>query len=142
MKTIETTETIDAPPERVWQVLTDLDSYAEWNPFIIEGSGRVAVGEKLKLRMQPPGGRAMTFRPLVLESDPDRELRWRGRLLVPGIFDGEHWFRLTPDGEGTRLEHGEAFTGLLPRFMGKVLKQSEAGFIELNTALKRRAEAG
>ena len=141
METIETTETIAAPPERVWQILTDFDAYPEWNPFIIEGSGQAAEGEKLKLRMQPPGGRAMTFKPLVLRASPGEDLRWRGRLLVPGIFDGEHWFRLEPEGDGTRLDHGERFTGILPRFMGKVLKQSEAGFIELNSALKQRAEA-
>ena len=46
METIETTETIEAPPERVWQILTDLDSYPDWNPFIIEGSGQVTEGRE------------------------------------------------------------------------------------------------
>ncbi|HRV60085.1 MAG TPA: SRPBCC domain-containing protein, partial [Solirubrobacterales bacterium] len=89
----------------------------------------------------PPGGREMTFRPTVLKVETGRELRWRGRLLVPGIFDGEHCFRLTPAGPGTRLEQGESFTGLLPRFMSVTLGQTERGFNELNQALKERAEA-
>ncbi len=140
MPTIETTESIDASPERVWQVLTDLDAYPEWNPFITEGSGEIRKGGKLKLRMQPPGGKAMNFSPTVLAADPARELRWLGRLVVPGIFDGEHWFTLEAERKGTRLVQGEKFTGILPRFMGGTLSRTEQGFKSLNAALKERAE--
>ena len=141
MPKIQTSAEIDAPPERVWEILTDFRSYPEWNPFILEGSGDLEEGGKHDLRMRPPGGREMTFRPTVLKVETGRELRWRGRLLVPGIFDGEHCFRLTPAGPGTRLEQGESFTGLLPRFMSVTLGQTERGFNELNQALKERAEA-
>lgn len=141
MPTIQTSTAIAASPERVWQVLTDLDSYPEWNPFIIEGSGEIRTGRKLRLRMQPPGGKPMSFRPTVLAAEPGRELRWLGRLILPGIFDGEHWFLLSPEGDGTRLEQGERFSGLLPRFMSGTLERTEQGFIELNQALKQRAEA-
>ena len=141
MPTIETTEYIEASPERVWQILTDLDSYPEWNPFIVEGSGEFAEGEQVRLRMRPPEGREMGFKPVVLRVEQARELRWKGRLLVPGIFDGEHYFRLEPEGGGTRLHQGEDFTGLLPRFMGKMLRQTERGFLALNAALKERAES-
>ena len=140
MPTIETTEMIDASPERVWEVLTDLESYPQWNPFITEGSGEAREGAKLKLRMQPPGGNAMNFTPTVLKADPGRELRWLGRLFVAGVFDGEHWFTLEPEGEGTRLVQGEKFSGILPRFMGKTLTKTEQGFEALNSALKERAE--
>ncbi|MCB0858728.1 MAG: SRPBCC domain-containing protein [Solirubrobacterales bacterium] len=142
MKAIETSETINATPERVWQVLTDLESYPEWNPFIIEGAGEVRRDEKLVLKMHPPGGRPMTFKPKVLVADPAVELRWLGRLVVPGIFDGEHWFRLEPLGGGTRLVQGENFSGLLPPLLGKVITRAEQGFRELNLALKERAETG
>lgn len=140
MPTITTSEYIEAPPEKVWRVLTDLPSYSEWNPFIIEGSGKLEEGGKVNLTMRPPGGKPMAFRPIILRLDAGQELRWKGRVLVPGIFDGEHWFRLSPEGEGTRVDHGEKFTGLLPRFTGGMLKRTEAGFIQLNEALKQRSE--
>ncbi len=140
MPTIETTEFIDATPERVWRELTDLDSYPEWNPFIVEGSGELREGERLKLKMQPPGGRKMAFAPTVIKAESGRELRWLGRLLIPGIFDGEHWFSLEAESGGTRLVQGEKFSGVLPRFMGKTLARTERGFEALNSALKERAE--
>jgi len=36
----------------------------------------------------------MTFRPTILKAEPNRELRWLGHLLVPGLFDGEHIFTI------------------------------------------------
>jgi len=50
MSTIETTELIAAPPERVWTILTDFASYPDWNPFIVEGSGDAREGERLELK--------------------------------------------------------------------------------------------
>lgn len=140
MPTIQTSIEIAAEPEQVWQALTDLDSYPEWNPFIIEGSGELRQGEKLKLRMKPPGGKAMTFKPEVLVVDSGSELRWVGHLLFHGLFDGEHWFTLHPDGAGTKLTQGEYFSGLLPPLMGGMLKKTEQGFRDMNVALKERVE--
>ena len=93
---VETSIDIDAAPEAVWAVLSDLPSYPRWNPFIREASGTLAAGERLDLTMQPEGGRAMRFRPTVLEAQPGRELRWLGRLVAPGVFDGEHRFAIEP----------------------------------------------
>ena len=95
-----TSVTIDAPADRVWAVLADLDRYGEWNPHILEARGTLAAGERLRLRFA-----GMRIRPRVLRAEPGRELRWIGRLGVRGLFDGEHSFVLTPlpDG-GTRVD--------------------------------------
>mgnify|MGYP001828846700 FL=1 len=69
---IETEVDIAASPETVWEVLTDLDRYEEWNPFVTSSKGRVAVGETLRNRLEPPGGRAMTFTPRVTVADERR----------------------------------------------------------------------
>lgn len=137
------TETrIEAAPATVWDILTDLAAYPDWNPFITSSTGTVAVGEQLTNRLQPPGGRAVTFQPRLTKVDDGRVLEWLGRLALPGLFDGRHRFELVPDGDGTRLIHTERFTGVLVPFMRKSLDTiTLAGFHTMNTALKVRAEA-
>ena len=133
---------INASGERVWRVLTDFGAYGEWNPFITSISGEVRRGARLKVRVQPSGGRGMTFRPTVLAADRNRELRWVGRLLFPGIFDGEHAFLITPIENGrVRLRQQETFRGLLVPLLRRLLDgQTRAGFEAMNRALKERAE--
>lgn len=133
---------IDAPPARVWGILTDLAGYSEWNPFITSATGTVATGERLVNRLEPPGGTAMTFRPTITEVDEGRAFEWLGRLGLPGLFDGRHRFVLVPDGDGTRLIQSESFTGILVPLLRKSLDAgTRAGFHEMNAALKARAEA-
>ena len=139
MKTMSATIQIDAPPETVWAVLTDLGGYQDWNPLFREASGQVAVGNRIKLRsVQPANGRMMTVQPKITVADPGAELRWVASL--PGIMSGEHLFKLTPADGGTRLEQSETFRGLLTAFSGKTLAKAEASFQALNEALKQRAE--
>ncbi len=137
-RTIETEIVIAAPPAAVWAVLTDGAGFAAWNPFIRAMSGPVRPGARLTISVHPAGGRAMTFRPRVLVADPGRELRWLGRLVLPGLFDGEHSFRLVPLGEATRLIHAEAFRGVLVWLIDT--NRFRADFIAMNEALKQRVE--
>ena len=142
MRELQTSIEIDAPPERVWQVLTDFDSYPDWNPFIRSAVGKPEVGAKLENRLEPPGGRAMTFKPTVLVAEPGRELRWLGRLLLPGIFDGEHIFRIEPlEGGRARFIQAERFTGLLVPLFSGTLEKTRLGFEAMNEALRQRAES-
>lgn len=134
---------IEAPAEKVWQILTDFAAFPDWNPFIRRISGRMAVGERLEAYIEPSGAKGMTFRPTVLVADENRELRWKGKLLVSGLFDGEHFFQIEPMGdEKIRFVHGENFNGLLVGLFAKSLdKDTLRGFREMNEALKTRAEA-
>jgi hypothetical protein len=130
---------IPADPDTVWSQLVDLPSYAAWNPFIIAASGSAEVGGRLRLRMQPPGGRATTFRPRVTEVSTGRALEWLGHLGVRGVFDGRHRFELTATDGGTHLTQGESFRGLLVRPLRKSLDgKTRAGFEAMNAALLRR----
>jgi hypothetical protein len=134
---------IDAAPEAVWAVLSDLPAYPSWNPFIREAHGELAAGERLDVKMQPEGGRAMRFRPTVLNAEPGRELRWRGRLVAPGVFDGEHRFAIEPTPGGSRLLQEERFTGVLVPLLAKGLRtRTLPAFEQMNEAVKERAEAG
>jgi len=133
---------IEAPPERVWSILTDFGRFPEWNPFIRSASGKVVVKSKLTVTLHPSGGRATTFKPSVLKVDPDRELRWLGHIGVSGLFDGQHIFELQPLGEArTLFVQREQFGGILLPFLTRMLRNETArGFDEMNNALKKRAE--
>jgi hypothetical protein len=74
MKTLHTQIDIDAPAERVWDILTNIADYSIWNRFIPHLAGTLASGERLEVRIEPPGGAAMTFRPTVLGSPPGDEV--------------------------------------------------------------------
>ena len=133
---------IDAAPAIVWAVLTDTGTYPDWNPFVRRLNGELREGAKLEVEIAPPDSRAMTFKPTVLTAHADRELRWLGRFLLPGLLDGEHSFRIEPlPGGRSRFTQSERFTGILVRFVGKTLDRTQVGFAQMNEALKRRAEA-
>ena len=132
---ITTSIQLPAPPDQVWEVLTDFAAYPEWNPFITKAAGNWAIGKKVTITA---GG--MGFEPTVLQFSENRELRWLGSLLFKGLFDGEHYFRLVDNGDGTTaLEHGEHFKGLLtPIFKSMLLEKTKAGFEAMNEALAAR----
>ncbi len=132
---------IDAPPERVWAVVTDFAAYPEWNPFIRRVSGELREGARLEVRIEPPGARATTFKPTVRAVEANRELRWLGRLLLPGIIDGEHSLRIEPlEGGRSRFVQSERLTGVLVRLVKGTLAKTEVGFEQMNTALKTQVE--
>ncbi len=141
MRTVETGIDIAAPRWRVWQVLTDVERYPAWNPFITSVDGVLREGGPLRVRIEPPGRKAVIFEPTVVALAQERELRWRGRLLVPGLFDGEHAFRLEEQAGGCRFHQTERFSGVLvPVFGAGLLEAMRQGFEAMSVALKARAE--
>ncbi|MCH9815896.1 MAG: SRPBCC domain-containing protein [Actinomycetia bacterium] len=141
---IESAIEIEATPEAVWAILTDLGTYPEWNPTIPSSKGTAAVGEKLINRMQTRNGKSTTFKPTVTVADTNSTLEWLGHFFLPGIFDGRHRFDLeeTPDGT-TKFTQSEDLSGVLVPFMRKYLDNTTlVGFQEMNQALKVRAETG
>ena len=134
---------IAASPETVWQVLTEVSAYPEWNPFIRSLTGNLSGGEKLSVFLQPEGGSGMRFKPTVLSCIKNRELTWLGRLWVKGLFDGEHRFEIEDRGNGTVLfRQSERFTGLLVSLLKKSLQTgTKNGFEAMNRKLKERAES-
>lgn len=142
MDEIVTEIEIDAPPEAVWDVLTDFETYPEWNP-VLKIKGEPTEGERLEVTAAYENTRPMTFRPSVVVADEPTEFRWQGRLFVPGLYDGEHRFILTAldDGERTRLTHAETFRGAIVGFINRRIGDDvEGGFNQMNEALKQRVE--
>lgn len=141
-RSIRTEVMINDSPSKVWKQLMDHESYAEWNPFIKSISGSQEVNSTLDITIQSNEKSTMNFQPLILVNNPNQEFRWRGKLIVNGIFDGEHYFILEEMGPNkTKLIHGEQFTGLLSgALLGMIKKDTEKGFKAMNSSLKELIE--
>lgn len=139
---IKTEITINATPDKVWEILTKFDEYPNWNPFIKSIKGQVEVGKKISVRIEPPEAKGMTLKPKVLTFLKNRELSQLGHLLFPGLFDGKHKFELIDNGNGTTtFLQSERLRGILVPFFKKQLnKNTKNGFIEMNKKLKELAE--
>jgi len=149
MKKIETSILIHAPIEKVWATLTNFQEYGNWNPFIKSVKGDPAKGNQIEVFIQPDQSsqkgesqKGMIFKPQVLENNGKDHFRWKGKLGIKGIFDGEHYFQLKEKGEQTEFIHGENFSGLLVGLLwGKIGESTKQGFEAMNQALKHQAEA-
>ncbi len=141
---IKTEITINASPAKVWRILTNFKNYPNWNPFIKSVTGPVKVGNKVTTRIEPPEASGMTFKPTILAFEPNQELRWLGKLLFAGLFDGEHKFELFDTGNGTsRFVQSEKFSGILvPLFKRQLNDNTKRGFEAMNEKLKEMAEQG
>lgn len=137
-KAIKTAIDIAASPKVVWEILTDFESYKDWNPFLTSVEGEFVVGNKIRINA---GG--MKFQPILLAFEQEQELRWLGSLFFKGIFDGEHSFQIIDNGDGTStLKHEEQFNGILVGWLSKKIDHEvKHSFEAMNQKLKERAEA-
>lgn len=142
MAEINTEITINASIEKVWQVLTDFDSYKVWNPFIRNIRGSFRLNERLIVTINPPGKKEMVFKPKIIHLDDKVTFSWIGNLLIPGIFDGQHNFYLKQlEPNLVRFIHSEHFTGILSKPIFQLIKKStQLGFEQMNQALKKYCE--
>jgi hypothetical protein len=142
MVRLETETRLDATPTEVWQVLSDFARYPEWNPLLLEARGEVKPGGRVAMKVTAPdgSGKRYGFKATLVRCEPGQALEWTGG--VPGVLAGLHYFRLTPDGAGTRLVHGEEFSGFITLLMGrKRIEGFRPAYEGLNRALVERLRA-
>jgi len=141
---IRTEIDIAAPPEAVWDVLSRLDAWSEWNPVIagvtLRGPLREGTRGTLTIALPAPLGR-QTLTVQLVTVRPSQELAWRGG--VAGVIQGVHGFRLEPTARGTRLVHTEVFAGVLAPVLVRLIRgQLGKGYRRLNQGLRNRCERG
>lgn len=128
---------IKVSSQEIWQELIDFNSYPSWNPFITKIEGIPKQHNQLKASI---GGKK--FKPIVLESTPNKKLVWLGKLLFKGFFDGKHSFEIIEESNKCVFIQSETFTGILdPLFKKKLKTDTKQVFEAMNEALKLRVES-
>ena len=111
---------VAAPPERVWEVLTDVERWPEWTPTVT--SVRRLDGGELR-----PGSRARVSQPrlpeteyLVTELEPGRSFTWVA--TGPGVVTtARHHLEPLLEG-GTRVRLSVSQAGWLGSVMGRLYR--------------------
>lgn len=142
MKTIETNIVIISTPEKIWDVLTNFEEYELWNPFMTKVVGNASLGSKIEVNIKTISGKNRSYYPIITKYETNKELRWKGKSFLPGVFDGERVFVLEKsDDDKVSFSHKEIFSGLGVKLVGNKLDESlREGFVRMNEALKVRAE--
>jgi hypothetical protein len=135
-----TETTVDAGAGTVWTVVTDFETYEDWNPTLIRARGAPEIGERLSLRLSLPNGRTVPYRPRVTVVTAERELRWTVRF--GGMLAAEHgiWIESLDD-RRVRLVQREHVEGPLAiPVMGRLGDSVRRSIEAMNDALADRAE--
>jgi hypothetical protein len=130
---------IKASPEKVWNAIMISPAI----PMELKNALRDRkTGQKLNVSMSA-GGRRATLTVNLLTIEPFREVRWKGYLWIPGLFDGKHSFEIRTDTEGvTLLVRREIFSGLLIPFLLGTLSATKHEFETMNAAIRDEAGRG
>ncbi len=133
---------VNAPADRVWQALTELPAYPEWNPYVIQASGDFAEGSTLHIK-EKVGGRTHRHSVKVVKLRPQqRTFTWAG-ALIPGRF--LHWeesFQVEAmDPNHSLVTVSRAYQGwLLPLYWKVFNKYDLEAIRQMGAALKSRCE--
>lgn len=128
---------IDADPESVWNVLTDLENWPKWNPDVknVEMGPNFVVGSEFKWKAGPG---TITSKLQVINKP--KLLVWTGKTL--GIH-AVHVWKLKPINGQTIISSEESWEGLIVSIlagkMKKTLEKStESGLKYLKQELENR----
>jgi hypothetical protein len=136
MQTLHTEIRIRASPEQVWKALVVSPAI----PIQIRNAIRDRkTGVNLIVPMSA-GGRSATLTVKLIAVDPFREIRWKGSLWIPWLFDGDHSFELREEGGTTMLVQREKFTGLFLPFLTRTISNTKQEFETMNAGIRDQAE--
>jgi uncharacterized protein YndB with AHSA1/START domain len=141
MTSMEARTSIDvaAPPDRVWEVLVDVDRWPEWTDSVTNvrslDPGPLAVGARVEIS-QP---RIPTGTYTVTALDPGSAFTWEQRQ--PGsTVSAHHECIPLPDGR-TRVELRVVMGGAVGGVVGRLYRKLTERYLAMEAAgLKARAE--
>lgn len=109
-KTYRVERVINAPPEKIWEVLMDTSKYADWNPVFVKVEGAYAEGGEVVNTFKDPSGKLHEVTNQVTRLEPNRLLQQKGG--VPGIITFDHQWLLEPVDGATKVAQYEVDRGI------------------------------
>ncbi|OUS00595.1 hypothetical protein A9Q81_10440 [Gammaproteobacteria bacterium 42_54_T18] len=142
MKGIKTEITINAPKEKIWALLSDLDNYQNWNNIItnVKSSLQVDRGFRFKIDIF---GQAVPMTAKVHRADENQYLGWGNdyQSWVKMILAAHHYFEIIEISESQcKFVHAEQFYGVVPFVLWPIINKMGKSYERFNESLKSEAE--
>lgn len=139
---IESKIIINAPIQKVWAVLSDFDTYQQWNPFTpkIDIENKIGSTVGLHVRLNPKSTKTILQKETLMAWEEGKHLEW-------GIQNS--WFVRTVrvqslraiDETTTEYYTSDAFEGLLTGLILFLYRSKiQIGFDDVCTGLKKQVE--
>lgn len=133
---------VRAPAHVIWDAISDIEAWKEWNPLYPRAHGVLRIGAQLDLDVAIPNQAVRTIRPVILDWVPNDQIHWRLSLLG-GLIKSTRYIEIEILTEsGCIFSNGELFRGrLAPLALRSMARDIRAGFAAMGEAVKARAEA-
>ncbi len=137
---------IDAPKEKVFQVVCDIEHYPDWHPSMKNIKGELELNRWIVLHMGERNKRGVKVPVIVSVLTENEKLEWQGSLFKKGalrkIFLVRHAFYVEDLGNGrTRFTNEEEFYGVLSKPVNMMRGKFIPGYRQVNEALRNFVEA-
>jgi len=126
---------IDASPEQVWEVHTNINGWSDWNPDVASSKlkGPLAKGAVFNWK-----SRGMNLTSTIQDLEPGRRIGWTGEGFGARA---RHVWTLEPNGKGTLLKTEESLEGWLVNLLrGRMQKALETSLDAWLIDLKNEVE--
>ncbi|MEZ5409825.1 MAG: SRPBCC domain-containing protein [Acidimicrobiales bacterium] len=138
-RSYQVTRTIHASPDTVWRLLTNADTYSEWNKAVIDIQGPIRTGDRIRLISVADPKR--TFKLEVSEMDAPTRMVWCDGMPF-GLFTGRRTYTIIGDGpDRSEFAMIEEFSGPLAPLITKAIPDLTESFELFADSLKTAAEA-
>jgi hypothetical protein len=127
----------------IWDVLSDLGRWSEWNSVYPEVHGLLRIAQRLKIKEVFPGQPARIIAPTVVDWVPNEQIIWAFNEMG-GLVKRIRYIeieRLNDEDANCILSNGEIWNGLLGPSIGKSRRKIlRRGFEKLNADIVARLE--
>lgn len=132
---------VAASPEKVWEVIADLERWGEWNPMHPEARGVIAIGGSLEVAEVLEGEPGRLHQVVIPDWAPELQLIWANKRAF--LSSSTRYFEIEKLSDNACvLANGEIFSGWRGEAWARDRRAAfKAGFEAVNEAIKARAEA-
>jgi len=143
MAIYRTTFPVVASSDTVGEVISDFDSWSEWNTSVPSIHGSLEVGSICAVKLVMPGRPSVNVKVTLTDVNPGRRFAWHGNFAHDRFFAGNRSLEIEPQDDATvMVTHTEEITGAFFPVFKTLMGQAaiQAHHDNLNLGLKKRAE--